>query len=109
MITAVVESKPPKRGRRKLTPTERAERRERSEAPYKDAVARRALRATLPAIDPRALYPIPLALVYGDYSRKSLYQAVKTKQLSLVKRGRRSFVLGADLLAQVAPARSIAA
>jgi len=109
MVTATVDSPAQKRGRRKLTPAERAERRERSQAPYKDAVARRALRATLPAIDPRALYPIPLALVYGDYSRKSLYEAVKAGQLKLVKRGRRSFVLGADLLARVVPEVSAAA
>jgi hypothetical protein len=96
--TAQNDTAPHRHGRRKLTPAERAQRRERSLAPYKDAVARRALRATLPAIDERQIYPVLLALVYLDESRKSFYQRVKRAEIAISKRGRRSFVSGSELV-----------
>jgi hypothetical protein len=62
------------------------------------AIERRELRRTLAPIDPNARYPIELALVYLDCSRKQFYADVKAGRIRLIKFGRRSYAPGSELV-----------
>lgn len=63
------------------------------------ASERRALRRTLPPPSPSMLYPVsPDALAYLDISRKTFYTDVLAGRIQIIKRGRRSFVPGSELI-----------
>jgi hypothetical protein len=65
---------------------------------YTTAIERRELRRTLAPIDANARYPIDLALVYLDCSRRQFYADVKAGRIRLLKFGRRSYAPGSELV-----------
>jgi hypothetical protein len=62
------------------------------------AIERRELRRTLAPIDANARYPVDLALVYLDCSRRQFYADVKAGRIRLIKVGRRSYAPGSELV-----------
>jgi hypothetical protein len=65
---------------------------------WSTAKERRQLRRTLPPIDLNQSYPMePDACAYLDCCKAMLYREIKARGIELVRRGRRSYISGADL------------